>query len=1220
MKLLSLSIKNLASLTHAEVDFEAPPLSHSGLFAITGDTGAGKSTLLDGICLALYGKTARLKNDLKNTVAFNGDDIKLNDPRNLLRRGCAHGQAEVVFVGQDGERYIARWKIERARKKTDGKLKRPEHQLIRVSDESILTQSSNTTVSKIEQLIGLSFEQFTRAVLLAQHEFAAFLKASADERAQLLECLTGTDKFSRLGQAIFERHKEKKTELEQVQQSLTHYRILSDDELAALNLQITNLDSELKQLKTQSDQYQRDIQWLNTSEQQQQKLQQYQQQLLEIETQLSDQASAVKQAQLAQLTQQIADNRHQENTLKAQHSQLHAQQTELAKQDYDLQLSNQQSLVSSAQQAQQQATLQLKEQEPKVKQIRSLDNQRSVTQQQISDNQKQQLIIQQAIDELQSQLNAAAGKLNDNKTAQQDIRLQLEQGSKLAGAHEHWSHLDNIFDNLNDYAQRIEQYQRQHIEQQTQHSELIQKIVPLQTQIQQQKQSFAALELRQQELEKQLTPLDYEALQKQHYDLKSAVKLSLEAQKCEHELLQLSAGIDKHRHQQQTLKLQLQDTAKQVELHKQRALVTQENLTQVKLRASDSISALRAQLKEGEECMVCGATEHPYGVKHIDSHWQTLIADFSAQQQSAMQAQQQSQQRHNEQMVAHEQVNAQLQVALQRQAQLKEQHAQIDSQLRALGYDNPPNADAAQQQLSTIEQDLKLYSELSRQQQTLWSQIKSSQQSLSKSEQQYAQAQQQLQHLSSNIETSQQQQRDIQQNILQLKQKAQQLYHDEAWWLNFAQSPQAAVDALRDDVAQYDTWQKTAQELAQTQSQLQSTLANCEHNLVMQNNQFAQQQAQLTQLHSTLADLDQQRSKLLALEVDVDEWFTSLQRQQEHANQQFNEAKQKLAQLEHEKHQQALKLSHLQTQLSENETLQNNVTERFDNWLQVQQLHHPELTAERVSELLSVPFEQYKQVLDAHLLLQQHHAQAQARHSHLLEEIEQHEALCRISASKQALVESLDKVNAQIELTQSQWLELSSQLKQHQQNVASRAQQQTQLTQLQAKYEHWYLLDKLLGDATGKKLRNIAQTQTLKILLQYANQHLSSLSKRYRLSVIGHSLNIAIIDKDMADEQRSVNTLSGGESFLVSLALALGLASLSANKVQISSLFIDEGFGTLDPETLSVALDALDSLQAQGRKVGVISHVSEMTERVATQIHVKKQPGGYSSIQIKGQG
>ncbi|BBN83888.1 nuclease SbcCD subunit C [Pseudoalteromonas sp. A25] len=1219
MKLLSLSIKNLASLTHADVDFESPPLSQSGLFAITGDTGAGKSTLLDGICLALYGKTARLKNDLKNTVAFNGDEIKLNDPRNLLRRGSAQGQAEAKFIGQDGERYIARWKIERARKKADGKLKRAEHLLIRCSDESVLTQSSSATVNKVEQLIGLSFEQFTRAVLLAQHEFAAFLKASADERAQLLECLTGTDKFSRLGQAIFERHKEKKSKLEQTKQSLAHYQILTTEELTALNIQLESLDNELKQLQTQRDQYQQDMQWLNTNEQLQQKHDQYQQLLLEINTQLGAQAPAVEQAQLAQVVQQIADNRQQAQMLNAQHSQLQAQHSELSKQDYSQQISEQQNTVASAQRAQQTATEQLKGQEPKVKQVRALDNQRSVAQQQVSDSQKQIKATQQTVEDNQAQLTDLTDQLSKNKAQQDDIQTQLAQSSKFASAHKHWSHLNSIFENIKDCSDRIEQYQHQCNEQRTQHQALIQQLDPLKVQIEQQQQSFNELELQQLEVEKQLSSLDYEAIQKQHYDLKSAINLSSQGQKCEHELLQLATSIDKGRHQQTTLKLQLQDTEKQVELHKQRALITQQNLTQVQVRASDNISALRAQLKEGEECMVCGATEHPYGVEHIDSHWQALIADFSAQQQSAVKAQQQSQQRYNEQMVAHEQVNAQLQVSLQRKAQLIEQQAQISEQLKVFGYDAYPNSDEAQQQVQALEQDLKRYSEFSKQQQTLWSKIKSSQQSLSTCKQQYTEAQQQLQHLTNTIAACEQSTQDNQQNLSKLKNDAQQLFSDDTWWLSFEHNPHNALDSLRADVEQYDVWQKTAEGLVQTQQQLQSKLESCEHHHHLQSNQLTQQQTQLAQLQQTLFELDTQRSQLLALEHNVDDWFGSLQTQLEQSNQQLNQAKEKLARLEHEKHQQALKLTHLRAQLDDNETQQNTVAERFDTWLNTQREQHQELTTERVSELLSTPFEQYEQVLEAHHQQQQRHTQAHARLSHLLEEIEHHAAQAHSNASKQALVESLDKIHVNIESTQAQWLECNSRLKQHEQNITSRAQQQATLTQLQTQYEHWYLLDKLLGDATGKKLRNIAQTQTLKILLQYANQHLRSLSKRYRLTVIGHSLNIAIIDKDMADEQRSVNTLSGGESFLVSLALALGLASLSANKVQISSLFIDEGFGTLDPETLSVALDALDSLQAQGRKVGVISHVSEMTERVATQVHVKKQPGGYSSIQIKGQ-
>jgi len=102
----------------------------------------------------------------------------------------------------------------------------------------------------------------------------------------------------------------------------------------------------------------------------------------------------------------------------------------------------------------------------------------------------------------------------------------------------------------------------------------------------------------------------------------------------------------------------------------------------------------------------------------------------------------------------------------------------------------------------------------------------------------------------------------------------------------------------------------------------------------------------------------------------------------------------------------------------------------------------------------------------------------------------------------------------------------------------------------------------------------------------------------------------------MGNEIRSVHSLSGGESFLVSLALALGLASLSSHRMNVESLFIDEGFGSLDPVTLNIAMDALEQLHNQGRKVGVISHVQEMTERILTKVEVRKLSGGKSKVMI----
>ena len=162
----------------------------------------------------------------------------------------------------------------------------------------------------------------------------------------------------------------------------------------------------------------------------------------------------------------------------------------------------------------------------------------------------------------------------------------------------------------------------------------------------------------------------------------------------------------------------------------------------------------------------------------------------------------------------------------------------------------------------------------------------------------------------------------------------------------------------------------------------------------------------------------------------------------------------------------------------------------------------------------------------------------------------------------------------------------------------------------------WSQLSDLIGSSDGKKFRNFAQQLTLDILLGYTNRHLENLARRYRLERISDSLGLMVVDQEMGDEVRSVHSLSGGESFLVSLALALGLASLSSHRVRVESLFIDEGFGSLDAESLNVAMEALDNLQALGRKVGVISHVQEMTERIGTRIQIRRQTGGVSKVLI----
>lgn len=175
-----------------------------------------------------------------------------------------------------------------------------------------------------------------------------------------------------------------------------------------------------------------------------------------------------------------------------------------------------------------------------------------------------------------------------------------------------------------------------------------------------------------------------------------------------------------------------------------------------------------------------------------------------------------------------------------------------------------------------------------------------------------------------------------------------------------------------------------------------------------------------------------------------------------------------------------------------------------------------------------------------------------------------------------------------------------------------------ELSEKQSVADRWAKLNKLIGSADGAKFKVIAQSYTLNLLLLHANKHLSYLSKRYKLQQVPGTLALQVVDCDMCDEIRTVYSLSGGESFLISLALALGLSSLSSNNLNVESLFIDEGFGSLDAESLRTAMEALEQLQMQGRKIGVISHVQEMSERISVQVQVHKKVNGKSVLSVVG--
>jgi exonuclease SbcC len=179
------------------------------------------------------------------------------------------------------------------------------------------------------------------------------------------------------------------------------------------------------------------------------------------------------------------------------------------------------------------------------------------------------------------------------------------------------------------------------------------------------------------------------------------------------------------------------------------------------------------------------------------------------------------------------------------------------------------------------------------------------------------------------------------------------------------------------------------------------------------------------------------------------------------------------------------------------------------------------------------------------------------------------------------------------------------------------AENQAIMSAREKEFNRWNMLRDLIGSADGKKFRIYAQSLTLRKLINLANRHLERLNDRYYImksEMEDLALNIA--DRYQGNSVRSMTTLSGGESFLISLALALGLSDLAGRNAQIQSLFIDEGFGTLDSKNLELVLQTLGNLQALGKTIGVISHVRELKERIDTQVQVIKKGNGISVIKV----
>ena len=1181
MKILALRLDNLASLAGAhEVDFEKTPLSDAGLFAITGPTGAGKSTLLDALCLALYGTTPRLRQTPSGGQLEDVGEhqLTLKDPRSLLRRGCGEGKAEVDFIGRDGLRYRAGWTVSRARGKPGGRLQNAKQhlQLLPAADDTQPPRTLNTTSNDAKALIidrlGLNFEQFTRAVLLAQSEFSAFLRANDNERSELLEKLTDTGHYSEISMAAHERERAAREAVNELERKLEGQLPASPQERQALEEEVRLRQTAMTRLSEQHDALTAYHQWTTTAGELEQALRQAQQEQAAAHA-VSDGLSRQRE-QLSAL-EALAPIRPALLRLKAiapQHAQLVTQLAQLEQQLGTLSPRVEQARAArhTADERMQRCDTWRGEQLPKLEEARQVASRLAQQREAHASQQSEQQRLRDTLGQHQQELEAQDRQRQQLEQQLQQLQATLvdESGQPLRDAEDYRDQLQRQRDALLE----LKPVLSEQISGLARRDEVQQRLVELEQQLPRQQQALRDVAARQ-----------AQALQ----------------------------ARDQARHEEDAERRQQE---------------------QERLARSDNVMALRRGLVQGEECPVCGSHEHPAAGQAAPA--EALIAQLEQQArerldqrrqatataQQAMETASHEHARLEEQLGYLQQEQTQLNTELQRlQQQAQSCQTNLTELLARHSLSEQPQLAPLPQlpaahALQLIEQRL---GELDARQNTLvttlrqLTPLREQRQALAT---RHATLTTQCQHGEAQLQQCETQITALAREIEQLSDTlAQQLSAD-------PKRQHASVGDWSDWIESLTTRMRNEQEDARQALQ-----------------ELSDQQQQLTQQQANL----QQRQTELSEEQD------SLDRERVHwqtANPGLDDARiaELLAVEDHELQalRQQLRSAHERVARADALCEERNARQ-LKHW-QAARTSSWQAALEQLAglEQLAAPAEetpgagtagegtagteetgliraQAQQTLALHARLQTHlhspqeDAAGAPKDAQPQSEEDTHalgEALATLIA---ALKTPLTAVREAHQSAQAAILN-------DDQRRSGSAELGEQLARARAVHERWGALSELIGSASGAKFRTIAQAFNLERLIEHANLHLANLVRRYRLARGASPLGLVVVDTEMGDELRSVHSLSGGETFLVSLALALGLAGMASGELRIESLFIDEGFGSLDPDSLALAMEALDGLQASGRRVGVISHVAEMHERIPVRIAVRPSGNGQSRLEIEG--
>lgn len=1025
MKILAIRGCNLASLEGKfEVDFRSEPLRSAGLFAITGNTGAGKTTILDAMCIALYRRSPRLEETSRSTkLAEEGSKgISERDIRTVLRKGKHIGYAEVDFLAVDGKEYRVRWSVSRANNSPTGNLKAATQEITELATGERRTLAVRESQVVIPSLVGLEYEQFTRAVLLAQGNFSALLKADENEKAQMLEKLTDTGIYSNISTAIYTRTQEVKKEVEVIEAKRKALQLLSDEDIEILNTQKQNLTEKQEENKKQVELLKVKRDWLTRLTTLNEEIAQAEKMLSEAKEHLFAAQPTIDRLRHIDSVQQVRDDYMSLRSLKQQCT---ADAAGLA-------------------------------------------------------------TLEKELEGYDEAFGKACRELESAVAEQDSINKYYIQAQPL----------------INEAAQLEKQYKSDTIA----FNELTQEIVSVDAERTRNLNAISTCKSKIETLAKESDTkrqwLEHNAAYKDSIPMIPSIITNIRLIENENMLIG-------------TKSTSLAIAQKLVEKNDVQLAAARKSEEVLRQTMSSEIAALRKRLIDGEPCPVCGSRHHEA----------VEVASNLLEEKLLEQAREE-----NRLLIEHlENTLANSRVEIKTLRAGIEQHHNTIEQYNAANLSYLKNVADAKELLNN------------------------------------SNAINHLQELASN-------------------------------WNNYKER----LVAISNDIAL----------CTNSEANHRTRLGEIEKELECKKSKSQQLRESLEMCKERLS-------------IILDKW-KSAGEMQEYYNNAIAEAGKVFVAATEQKSRIDIERNKLNGEIAGKKKHLKDATERIGTLSQKVNDYlagrKDGMELSRLNDLLSTSHTSIETMRAEIDVLEKALTTATATLAERRQNLDKHlnapikPAVNEDDTYMRNLMGELEKM---LQGTNGQIIQIDARLLEDVKNKANFKQYSEEYDNMMEQMSQWNTLCNMFGSSNGSTLMKMAQGYTLDILLEVANIHLSEMTKRYKLARMSdNNLGIKVIDLDMMSESRSAHTLSGGETFIVSLALSLALSSLSSNKMSIESLFIDEGFGALDKETLQTALMVLEKLQSRGRKIGIISHLTEMLEQIPVKVCVKKVSPGKSRIEI----